>query len=855
MDKKDLFAGKPMLPPIGGGSVGAPEGGQGLWAINPDSKVPAAQAFASDLAKSGLAPEDIGAYLASDIECAAVGIRPHMVVAPEGNKVVSSPGYVIPYYDIYGKKVPFYRVKLFNPIPQGPKYLQPPGSPSYLYYPRQFHQLLTGIAEGKESPSVINGFNPLVIMTEGEKKTARLAKEGYLSVGVGGVFNWRNRTLLLPKDTKVDQDERSGKIRVKLPSSVELDLDDMSAATGSSTLAEGMTELIHLILKSGMYLVVLFDADFPENLHVQTAAAQLGFELRFKGIPTIKIRQVKMPTNGKNKIGVDDYLQEHGPAALQELVEKCLHSRCSFPAHPNMRAYVSSRMSGKLYRDKVRETAIAMITDLDSKGFRMKEAGSDIPYFFDQESRTLMRVILQSQTGEPLHETQFGEYLYRQYDVSQADHLLMHWIAASYTGEDPIEIVKPYSALATLPDGKVAFQLSDGQFILVSAEGLALCDNGTHGVLFRSNQVAPINGNRMLSRIREMMAEPLENWWAQIYGQFKFVRPTDRDLASILSYISPWLLRWKGSQLPVEIMVGEAGSGKSSAYSLRTAILTGRPSLKNQPVFIRDWYSGIVSSPGLYVLDNVHFTNKEMRQRLSDEMCRLVTEPDPHVEMRKLYTTADNVWMPVRCSFVITAIQQPFFNADILQRSIVLDLEAVGKDHDSAWVEHALAKFGGRERWVAHHLVTLHKFMRLAKDEWDDHFKSGHRLANFEQLVYMMSRVLMGKAERPLDIAPTLHTKMAEQAGEYDWSMQALKDFALEELAACRRDPNHVFSAQDIADWAQARDEYMANQIVTNGRKLGRYLTSHKFMVESYAHIVCVGVQQNRQVYRVVSEK
>jgi hypothetical protein len=127
--------------------------------------------------------------------------------------------------------------------------------------------------------------------------------------------------------------------------------------------------------------------------------------------------------------------------------------------------------------------------------------------------------------------------------------------------------------------------------------------------------------------------------------------------------------------------------------------------------------------------------NKELRQRLSDEMCRLVTEPAPYIEMRKLFTTNENFRIPVRTVFAMTSIQQPFMSADIIQRSLILELAAIGKDFDNSWAERALAKSGGRVGWLAHQLAVLHLFFKkVSQGGWNPNYKSSHRLANFEQM-------------------------------------------------------------------------------------------------------------------------
>lgn len=831
---------------------GATTGVQGTPVAPPGKHLtsPAQDLLLRDLEKSGIAAEDIGAYLAEEPEIAAIGLRPHMVLGAPGGSV----GYVIPYYKATGLRAAFYRVKLFNPLPKGAKYLQPAGTPTHIYYPKGFVEVLDATRKG-QSLSCVNGFRPAMMIVEGEKKAAKAVKEGFLCVGLGGVYNWRTRTLTLPEDCKIVKNEDTGTISIKLPE----DGDVQSVLSGNTgVLAGGMQELIALIRNMNLQVIVAFDTDESPNPLVQQAAASLAFELRSHGIPTMNIRQLQLPAPQGHKMGVDDYLVQKGPKLLQDLLHDVLSKRCAFPRHPNIKQYTNQILQAQaLRRSKAKELAMSILADLDVRGMRMKEMGSDDPYFFDSETKKLMRVNLLHHHQEPMHESNFGQFLYQTYDISQADIKMVPWIAAGFTGEAPVYNVSPRSTICLLPDNKLAFQLNDGQFAVLSGDEnqpLRIADNGTEDVLFRSDQVEPVDLNALTEAFKLQLKwlrgsfKFTDLWWYQALSGFKFLRPTDVTLATLLFYISPWLWRWKGTQLPVELMIGEPGSGKSSMYALRLAILNGRPYLRNQPTDIRDWYSSITSQDGLHVTDNIHFASKEIRQRLSDEICRLVTEPSPFVEMRRLFSTAENMRLPVRTVFAMTAIQQPFVNADILQRSIIFELGAVGKDHSSDWPGDQLRVHGGREAWIAHHLAVLHVFFRAATKEWNPNYTSGHRLANFEQSLALMGKVL--NCEQAATISKHMSNTAEEQVSEYDWTMEALKEFTAEILPQLQKNPKMSFTAQDIAAWAMAHEDFSDNQIVTNSRRVARYIKSHAYMVSTVTGIFETGKKANRMTYR-----
>lgn len=817
--------------------------------------VSADQLLAQDLAKSGLQLNDLDAHLADETELAAVGLRPHLYIDTPG---VGTPGYVIPYYDMYGHRAPFYRVRLFKPLPKGAKYLQPQNAGSWIYFPRKFAQLARVAAEHK-GRTRINGYPAAVILTEGEKKAARACSEGFPACAVGGVYNWRTRTLILPEDTALMKNNE-GNIVAKLARGTQI----VPTNDRKALLATGLKDLIRFVLEHGLQIVIAFDSDNPINQDVQIAAAELAFEFRIQGIPVGSIRQLILPTKAGQKMGLDDFLAAHSGTGLDHLLKLVVGAKNAFPVHPDLKNLLNNRLGGKVERNEAKEMALMVISDMDRNGIRMIEKGTDVPYYFDSKSKTLLRVNLLQHHSQPLHESRFGEYLYKNYDISQADARFVQWLAASFTGEEPIEHVTPRSVMALLDPFRMAYQLDDGHFALITSdpkEPFIVKENGSEGLLFKADQVEPLDHIKLATEFKRQL-----NWlqgrprfeeflWPKVLKQFKFVRPEDWKILSVLSYMSPWLWRWNGAQLPVELLIGEPGSGKSSYYSLRLQVLTGRPALRNQPTDVRDWYASITSGDGLHAVDNVHMVNKELRQRLSDEICRIVTEPAPFVEMRKLFTTSDNFRIPVRTVFAMTAIQQPFMNADILQRSLIFELHAVGSDHDSDWASGALLALGGRETWLAHQLAVLHMLFRKTQDGgWNPRYKSGHRLAHFEQLFTLVGGIV-GVPDANI-VTQHLAEAAESQVSEYDWTMEGLKTFAEEHIAILQMDPRKHLTLNDVASWAMAREEYAENTIITNGRRLSRYIKSHKFMVEKVAGFVLqpnkIG---NREVYRLIETK
>lgn len=783
----------------------------------------------ADLGASGLVPGDIRVREVGPPELAATSSPSSLAV--EGS------GYVIPYYDIHGDPIPFYRVKLLD---HSPGYKQPKGSQNHVYFPPTFASSLKEFIKSR-------GSKAFIILTEGEKKAVATIKAGFPSVALGGVDSWRNRVLILPEGTVLESTYGKKKVvRAKLPS-VALRIPEVD------TLAIGMQDLIDTVLDYKLVLIIVFDTDLKGKIRfeVQRAASMLGHELRHRGVPLSSIRQIMLPNEGTSKTGLDDFLLAYSAKDLDELIEKALQKRCAFPRHPSLKSFIGAKLeSGKVSRRDAQNISMSIVVELDARGRRLRSEAIGLPYFFDEKTHHLMDVALLQHYSDPLHESPFGSFLYREFGISSADSKIITWLAAQFTGEDPIEDVVPRRVLSLIPDrsGRIAYQVSDSLLAVVSSdpeEPLVIKSNGSEGILFVRDQVNPLDPQELLDAFHRFRKKPLEPWWLEVFGKMDLSGGEQQEiLASLLFYISPWLNRWKGVQLPVEILTGEAGSGKSSLYNLRLNILTGRPFLRNLPADLRDWHASVANSGGLHVTDNVQFTSKDLKQKVSDEICRLITEPSPRVEMRRLYTTVSQVQVPVHVAFALTSIQQPFYGADLIQRAAVFELQALSCAHDGDWVEHQLEERGGRTSWVAHHLVAIHHFLNLAltRGKWDSRYQAKHRLAHYEQCLKLMAEVLHLEVAW-LPEALTVTTKAL--LSEADWALEGLRTFA-EDTA-----PGYGFTATDIALWAQLHEEFNGNMQLTNARRLGRYMQSHKRIIEETSGIREVGVKGNRRLFDI----
>lgn len=792
----------------------------------------------TDLNRSALTPLDINAHEVGAPELAAVGIK----------LVEGLQGYTIPYYDILGNPIRHYRIKITSPETYK-GYRQPANSSNFVYFPPKFQQAL------------IRSEVDYLIITEGEKKAAAACKIDIPAVGLGGVDSWRNRMIILPPNTQFEPIYTGQGTRAKLPGGAAW--PPQLAEHG--TLAVGLSDVIEYIRTNHLCVFIVFDSDVNPRtvLNVQRAAACLGYELRARGIPLDLIRQVRLP-HGGSKMGLDDFLVKHGVVKFNQLLDRNREQRTAFPRHPNPREHVDKQLQRpKLSRRDSYNLSLAMLTELDSRGRRIQDMFTGTYYYFDDDSHKLMPVNLLHRQDEPLHETPFGQFLYTEFNISTLDNKLLSWFASQFTGEPPIDKSITYKVLARpreLPSS-IVYQISDSHYAIVTSDPkrpLEIVPNGTHGILFEQGHVEPLPIDPLREEFDRQLRRPLKPLWRFPLNELSFAKKDagQMELALLLCYISPWFNKWRGTQLPIELVIGEAGSGKSSLYNLRQMILMGKSSLVNLTNDIRDWYAGVGNTGGLYVLDNVHFTSsgRDLRQRLSDELCRITTESNPHIEIRKLYTTSTVQKIPVTATFAITALEQPFFNEDLLQRSALFELEVVREFHDSQWVSRHLQQGGGRIGWVAHHLVVLHKFLHRAivEKQWNSTYRAKHRLANYEQCLTIMADVL---GQDSSHITEHLSSATVHVMSEYDWTLRGLTAFGVETKAKYPVDfQQKVFNTHDIASWSQQHEEFGKNPILINAWRLGHYMQSHKQAIARAACLMEGSKKYGRKGYIVIGE-
>jgi hypothetical protein len=764
-------------------------------------------------------------------------------------------GYVIPYYDIQGFPTPFYRVRLDTPSKH--KYKQPKNTSNAVYYPKNFLSTLNG--------------HKYVIFTEGEKKAVAANKIGCPTIAFGGVYSWKNNVFKLPSDAIV-QGKAGTDVAIIPKTNITIRLqEDFDPDRMFNMYATGFDALVDLVKTHELTVLIAYDSSAKGSksnnitLDVQRAAAKLGMELRSLGIKMGRIKQLLLPLGTHEKMGVDDYIQLHGISAFKKLVEDSCNNARGFPHHPDLRTHIAKKLQfPKITRKEMMQLGLSMVAQLDFRGRRLKAVPDGDMYYFDGVTKELFRMShLQGGSGNaPVMHDKFTNLLYDEFDLTGADQRVIKVVNTQSCCEGPIDEVVPRKGLhIDSAKDTVYFQISSKEFVSVSAAGINIHDNGTNNIMFEGLQYSnELDGAHLLTELKKQIDNDLEPWW------FDTLRQTRLDdnketlhrtkLATVLFYASPWLHRWKGTQLPIEIATGEAGSGKSTLYGLRLEMLTGRQDLRNRPKNIADWYASIIGTGGLHVVDNANLeADPALGQLMSDEMCRMITEPKPTVEMRRYYTEKELMRVPVNAVFAMTALRLPFRQLDLIQRSVHFSLSrgtgASAYLFDADWADNQLNIKGGRVGWVAHHLIVLHKFLKLAEKRWQPKYKAKFRLINLEQILMLMCD-LFGWDNKW--IPDHLSKSVQESSAEVDWILQGLIAYKDDVMARLGENASSMtISPGMIATWASGHEDFATCQPLTDARRLSNYMIQHPSMIGSVAKIVPVSTGANeRASYRII---
>ncbi len=221
------------------------------------------------LRSSGLSDETI-------VACGFYSEHKHAAICSilDNTRIKKSCGMalVFPFFDLRGEKTGYKRVKLDNPRTDKSaskdkpiKYESPVQRSNPVYFP-PLPILAEAIADSSQR----------IIITEGEKKAAKACQEGFATIGLVGIWGWKQR-----------------------------DCDVLN-----SQLQE--------ISWKGREAIICFDSDAADNEQISNAESRLGERLKIAGA---NVRAVRLPQSDDGpKVGLDDFLITHAVGDLHKLI-------------------------------------------------------------------------------------------------------------------------------------------------------------------------------------------------------------------------------------------------------------------------------------------------------------------------------------------------------------------------------------------------------------------------------------------------------------------------------------------------------------------------------------------------------
>lgn len=748
--------------------------------------------------------------------------------------------YTIPYFDTKGQRTDFQRVRHmqdgFNA-----KYTQERGTSTHVYIPPNWSEII----EQAE----------YIVITEGEKKAASLAQHGIPCLGLGGVDSWRTNFI------RIDTTKTAVKVN-QLEKTLDLNLSSEDKQKLEEKVCPEFYDLMPTLSEKTVYMI--YDTDTKRGLKgkVQNAMFELACFLSEHGVG--RIRQVILPPRaGDNpKMGLDDYLVENGIDELRSLIE---NDRWSYPSRINIKFWIAHELDGRVSRSMYQFIVRAIIGDLDQLGQRyVDEHHAHQHYFFDSDTRILYDFSWLSSANE-LMNSAMGIFMQNRYGITSEDRQLINVLGNLYASTEGIERVRP-RRIKHILDDTLYFQLSDMQMARVNEKGTKILDNGTDGVLFlplKSDIQNAVDIKAFTSaykklknehRAHELRHQTPSNRWLPVLENTK-LQPIGRmtleetqKFLSCLYYLNPWLRGWRMMMLPLELTIAQPNSGKTMSYNLRKIIMTGTPRLNGIPASMRDFRSDVAHTSGMWVGDNISVSHMANLRQLSDELARLITEAVPTITTRRLYTTNEQAVIPVDVTFALTSTEMVFERPDLMQRSVVINLDVIPAGERDGNFFQKLIGGDGREQWLADHCLVFERFFESVKNLWDDNYLSKHRLVNFEQAVRLMATVLgydgnlidgmVDKLTEATDINIANSSEIA----------QILADFRAywHDLYKSEK----PFNVSDVIAWAIDENDWRNHPLARSTRVLGQAIGSNLDNLKNALGLVYVNKTSNVKNYK-----
>lgn len=678
--------------------------------------------------------------------------------------LLASDCYTIPYFTIDGAIEPeFFRLRIFA---EGyPKYLQPKQTTSKVYMPIPL--LPKDWATNSKIP---------LIITEGEKKAIRACMSGYPTIAIGGVWSWRSRVgTISAKHFEWRTDNEYG--------------FDVSDPNVISKFITRVAEPLQDINFSGREVLIFFDSDYNLNPDIQNAAYELALYLESRGA---NVTMAKLPETDI-KQGLDDLIVENPKLNPFEDFPR------EFPVP------VSFRLHDAVKEEQERQ-AVKLWQFLQKTGKFYRLSQTEYCYLQTKTKKLFTFSLLE----QAFVHSEFFSYLKHSLSYS-TNYKFIHTYFKELLNDAKLEEVVPHRHVAT-KNGNFYFQISSGRMARVSKGGIHFVDNGTDDVLFRT---IPDSAFLDESKLQAALKRGITGKWLDTLQETSIQALPDttieqtRNLVAVQFYMAPFMQRWNGStQLPLELCISEKSSGKTELFKLRKYILTGSQSLDSLNRDMRSWRVELFHAKGVWIADNLN-NPPRIWLEVQNELSRLITEAEPSLDSRKLFTDAEVSELPIHATFAITATHNPVTLDDLMDRSFPFFMSKIPSGEiQSDWLERQM---GDRHDWVADHLSVLAAFLRR---DIDVSAQSRYRLKNYEQCAKAVAHTL----DITYDISPLIRV-IGQEVMYNDERLRAISDYT-----NAKHRPE-VVSVADIADWVIYEQplRYSAKKEIGNVSNLERY--------------------------------
>lgn len=278
---------------------------------------------------------------------------------------------------------------------------------------------------------------------------------------------------------------------------------------------------------------------------------------------------------------------------------------------------------------------------------------------------------------------------------------------------------------------RLYFRVSNSRLGILSAKELSYADNGTDGVIFKTNNWS--------ADLPEVQPEQTADLFLDFIGNIWFSDLPNYSVKAQRFMTMNWFLysiiESQSTARPILVYEGERGTGKTSTLLAFGKLLFGSNySADEVPHDIRDFHSSLLNNEFI-IIDNF---DERAPDQFIDQLTRLTTGGG--INRRPLYKDvgAEPIREIVKCSIAITTRTAVFNRDDLVDRSIPCRL-INKKDDINMRVELHKHVESNRDKYWASLLSYLQTVLANLTENKGMEFKSRFRMVDFERFCYESS--------------------------------------------------------------------------------------------------------------------